>query len=696
MYKLIAQNQISTFSYSTAAVFFAMLGILLMTSWRGRLQGILLVVAVSVMVLWASVAAYLSASGSNPDLLQRLYYFLESVRYLVWYAFLLKLLHPLLSEHGEKNKTIRFFELAVYGLCIFSIVYPFVGNLIRSTDLRFEITMFGYVLMAITGLALIEQLFRNTKMDERWSIKFLCLGVGGIFAYDFFLYSNALLYKNINMELWSTRGAINALVVPLIAVTAARNPKWSLQVFVSRHIVFHTTALLGAGFYLLIMAAGGYYIRDYGGTWGGVAQITFMFGAMVVLFLLMFSGTVRAKIKVFLNKHFYNYKYDYRDEWTRFTKTLSMDRPDRRFRERAIEAVAEIVESPGGMLWLTRDNNSYQLVTHWNFPVSVREKVFNTESLIVFLEKTQWIIDLDEYYDEPEMYDELKLPPWLAELKSAWLIIPLMRMEKVMGFIVLTRPRSARTFNWEDSDLLKAASRQAASYLALLDASEALADARQFEAFNRLSAFVVHDIKNVVAQLSLVVKNAERHIENPEFMKDAVYTVQNAVNRMNKLLGQLKQDDSTKKDSAKSIDMVKLLSNISDLASVKTPAPEVEFARHGINVIADRERLASVLSHLLQNAQEATTSDGWVKIRLDVYGDNAIIDIEDNGCGMDEDFIKERLFKPFDTTKGNAGMGIGVYESREYISSLGGELDVSSVPGKGTLFQVRLPLHNVQ
>lgn len=687
------QNQIGLFSYSTAAIFFAGLCILLLTSWRGRLQGILLVIAVSVTALWAAIAAYLASEGTHPAILQKFYYFLESARYLVWYAFLLKLLQPLLSEQEEKNKTIRFFEIVVYGLCVFAIINPFLGFLIPSPVIHFEITMFGYVFMAITGLALIEQLFRNTKMDERWSIKFLCLGVGGIFAYDFFFYSNALLYKNIDMELWQTRGAINALVVPLIAVTAARNPKWSLEVFVSRQVVFHTTALLGAGFYLLVMAAGGYYIRDFGGTWGGIAQIIFMFGALVVLFLLMFSGAVRARIKVFLNKHFYNYKYDYRDEWLRFTKTLSMDRLDKRFRERAIEAIAEIVESPGGMLWLTPDKNNYNLTAHWNSPVKIKDKVSKTDSIIEFLEKTQWIIDLDEYYSEPEMYDELKLPEWLKEMKSAWLIIPLMRQEIVMGFIVLMRPRSVRTFNWEDSDLLKAASRQAASYLTLLDTTEALVDARQFEAFNRLSAFVVHDIKNVVAQLGLVVKNSEKHISNPEFMKDAVSTVQNSVNRMNKLLAQLKQDDSAKHESAKSVDMVSLLSDIAETASANRPAPTVEFAKHGINVIAESERLAAVLSHLVQNAQEATPDDGWVKIHLDVYDDNVIIDIEDNGCGMDEDFIRERLFRPFDTTKGNAGMGIGVYESKEFISSLGGELDVSSVPGKGSLFQVKIPLH---
>ena len=208
--------------------------------------------------------------------------------------------------------------------------------------------------------------------------------------------------QDIDIDLWNARGFINALVVPLIAISAAKNPKWSPNVFVSRHIMLHTTAILGAGVYLMIMALGGFYIREFSGTWGGVAQIIFFFGAIVLLLLLMFSGSIRAWLKVFLNKHFYNYKYDYRDEWMRFTKTLAKASPEGHFRERAIKAIAEIIDSTGGVLWLKDDFGNFSMVTHWNMPFKIEEIEAPDSSLVRFLEKSQWIIDLDEYCNEPD------------------------------------------------------------------------------------------------------------------------------------------------------------------------------------------------------------------------------------------------------------------------------------------------------
>ncbi|MDH5436275.1 MAG: PEP-CTERM system histidine kinase PrsK, partial [Gammaproteobacteria bacterium] len=598
------QNIFGAIGYASSAIAFAILFILLLTSWRGRLQGMLLVLAVSITVIWAAVSSWLAYSGTGQQILYSIYDFLEVARNTAWFAFILKLLYPVMHTEEEQRLKVRYAVPFIYTGCIIFALLPFVQNSLFSGIIKLDINIFGHITLSIIGLVLIEQLFRNTRTDERWSIKFMCLGIGGLFAYDLFLYSNALLFKTIDIELWETRGFINALVVPLIAVSAARNPLWSLNVFVSRRIMLHTTALLGTGLYLMVMALGGYYIKDFGGSWGGAAQIIFLFGAAVLLFLLMFSGSMRAWLKVFLNKHFYNYKYDYRDEWMRFTKTLSAVRTDNQFRERAIEAMAEIIDSPGGVLWLRNEAGNFKMVTHWNMSDHIDDVEYSNSSFINFLQRTQWIIDLDEYCNDQELYDDLKLPEWLSQLDQAWLIVPLMQLDTLEGFIVLARPRTARNFNWEDSDLLKAASRQAASYLILLDTTENLVDARQFEAFNRLSAYVVHDIKNVTAQLGLVVKNAERHIGNPEFMKDAISTVQNSVNKMNRLLSHLKKENKNAQGDDKAIELVEVLSKVTDNASVRNPRPEIMFEKHGIHIVANRDRFSSVLSHIIQNAQE--------------------------------------------------------------------------------------------
>ena len=259
----------------------------------------------------------------------------------------------------------------------------------------------GRVAMAVMGMILVEQLYRNTPAKQRWGIKYACLGIGGLFAYDFYLYSDAMLFRHVNSEIWAARGIVNALIVPLIAVSAARNPQWSLEISVSRRILFHSAALFGAAIYLLAMAAAGYYLRFFGGSWGTVLQAAFLFGAVILLMGVLFSGTLRSWLKVFISKHFFIYNYDYREEWLRFTRTLSED--GHGLGERTIQAVAELVESPGGALWISRESGNCEPVAHWNMPLASGFEPVNS-SFCQFLENKQWVIDLQEYDSNPEKY----------------------------------------------------------------------------------------------------------------------------------------------------------------------------------------------------------------------------------------------------------------------------------------------------
>jgi len=216
-------------------------------------------------------------------------------------------------------------------------------------------------------------------------------------------------------------------------------------------------------------------------------------------------------------------------------------------------------------------------------------------------------------------------------------------------------------------------------------------DARQFEAFNRLSAYVVHDLKNIVAQLSLIVINAKRHRENPVFVDDAFATVENTVGKMKRMLSQLRQGHMDSRDNSQ-IELNATLADVVKNHSNEHPVPEFISTENDMIIIANIDRFSVVIGHLIQNAQEATPDDGFVRLSACREGDHALLLIKDNGCGMDKLFLRERLFRPFDTTKGNAGMGIGVYESREFIHSLGGQLDVHSEVDEGTTFFIRLKL----
>ncbi len=679
-------SSIATVSYAIAALAFLLLCVLLLTGWRGRAHGVALALACASTVLWSAACAWQADAVAAAPLLPAL---LEIVRNGAWSAFLLMLLGHLKRDDGRllyQLKPLLLLVAVIYGVFLVATILG-ATELAPFDSLGLLPGMMTRVGLAVLGMLLVEQLYRNKPSHERWAIKFACLGIGGMFVFDFYLYSDALLFRRLNGEIWAARGLVNALTVPLIAISAARSSSWSSEIAVSRRLLFHSAALLGSAVYLLLMGSAGYYLRFFGGQWGSVMQLAFLFGASVLLAGILFSGSFRAWLKVFISKHFYSYNYDYREEWLRFTRTLSVDGPG--LGERSIQAVGELVESPGGALWIRRESGCCEVAAHWHIPPPSFSEPGNSP-FCLYLENKQWVIDLQEYADKPELYGNVAIPDALRLFVRGWLIVPLILQGRLFGFVVLLQPRSKISLNWEVIDLLKIAGSQAASYLAQQEAATALMFARQFESFNRMSTFVVHDLKNLVSQLSLLSLNAEKHKHNPEFQQDMLETVSHSVQKMKLLLQKLGRTPAPERPLPLEIDQV--VQQAVALKAAFEPRPSLEIAQPGLTVLADRERLERVLGHLIQNAIEATPKDGQVAIRLSGQDGAVLVEISDTGQGMSADFIHERLFKPFDSTK-SAGMGIGAFESRQYIRELGGQLDVRSQPLAGTTFRVLLPLH---
>lgn len=679
-------------SYAAAAIAFLFLSILLLTSWQGRLYGLLLAVASLTATIWAAVIAGLAYWRYSSPLLVEI---LEILHYGTLTAFLIVVLNPFQPHKTAIDSPhIRPAVIAVGLFYLGCLIYvTFLGQT-SSIDLN-QNTPFSHqfligVMMAIIGMILVEQYYRNAPVEQRWGIKFICLGMGAIFVYDFYLYSDALLFKKINEDIWVARGWVNTLVVPLIAISVARNPKWAVGIAVSRKVLFYSSALFGAAIYLLLMSAAGYYIRYSGGSWGTVFQLIFLFGAVVLLVILLFSGTVRAWLKIFISKHFFSYSYDYREEWLRFTHTLSEQETELRIR--VIRSLAQLVESPAGGLWYRSEQGLHQLIARWNIPDVIHGAVDVDDPFCLFLKQHFWIIDLRQYDSRSQQYAAMVLPDWLPAIPKARWVVPLMLHADLIGFVVLTEPRSEINFNWEVRDLLKVAASQAGSYLAQHEAAQALSTARQFESFNRMSTFIVHDIKNLIAQLSLLMTNAKRHKDNPEFQQDMLETLSLSVNKMKRLLERL--SNVGKEENIKPLLVEEVLQQIVESKLFYEPAPVLEIADKGLLVKADRSRLERVLGHLVQNAIEATARDGQVQVKLLLKSEFVVIKIQDTGHGMSEQFIQEKLFQPFESTK-TAGMGVGVFESREYIAELGGKILVSSTVGLGTVFTVMLPQADV-
>lgn len=418
-------------------------------------------------------------------------------------------------------------------------------------------------------------------------------------------------------------------------------------------------------------------------------QIALMSVALVALVSVLFSGAMRAKLRVYINKNFFSYRYDYREEWLKFTAMLASQNSPQELGVSVIKGIANLVESPSGGLWLMRQGQGgFQQVAAWNTLPSA--EIESTESaMAAFLRSSGWIVDLDEYRRAPQRYRELQLPDWLRDDARCWLLVPLLVGTELTGFVLLGPPRTRMELNWEVRDLLRTVSSQASGYLAQMQATEALLEARKFDAFNRMSAFVVHDLKNIVTQLSLMMKNARRLRDNPEFQEDMLATVENSLEKMRQLMLQLREGN-TPHGSGHGVELEAIARRLAGAALSKGRELHLEI-RAAASTRGHEERVERVIGHVVQNAFDATPEEGEVRLALSVEGSYAQVEVSDTGCGMSEEFVRTRLFKPFQTTK-SSGMGIGAYESFQYLQELGGKIKVHSEVDRGTRITILLPL----
>ena len=320
---------------------------------------------------------------------------------------------------------------------------------------------------------------------------------------------------------------------------------------------------------------------------------------------------------------------------------------------------------------------------------SAPSRLDKSEPVTRFIERTQWVVDAKELRAKPWVYEHLVLPDGLDDGGRWRIFSPLLHLDGVAGLFVFEEPASFFELTFEDRDLLKTVGRHVATYLSQQEADRKLAESRQFDAYHRLTAFVMHDMKNSIAQLKLVVENSKEHRRNPDFVDDALDTVSNTVARMTRLLEQLR--GSPAPSAWERVDLNAAARDAAARCADRAPVPQVE---HGAAVMlrGDRERLTSVIEHVIRNAQEATPPSGTVSVRVEVEGQEARLWVIDTGQGMSASFVRERLFAPFDSTKGAKGMGIGAYQVREYVQALAGRVEVRSVPGAGTQFAIVLPV----
>ena len=657
-------------SHAAAAIAYAVLALALLRGGDRGAPAVLFRIALGATALWsAAVAGQGALHPSAPTLL-------EAMRDLAWLAFVAALIE---RSADSKLRSTRFLWIGVAGLILARIV----ADLTLSGHIALGVSLIG----EIAFLVLIHNLYGLAAPSSRWGLRLIAIALAAMIAYAFNLYTWGWLNGHLPYDLIAARGTVMLLILPLFALASRRNRSWQLRL--SRAAAFQTLSLGMIGGYLVVMTIVARALAMIGGEAARFAQIALVVTMALGAVLAASSGRVRGNVRVTVLKHFFQHRYDYRTEWLRLIATLGRGGPEAMpLPERVIEAIADIVDSPAGVL-LTRDGDGpLRAIARWNWAGDM-PVIENVQPLVDYLEANGRILDIPALRQgrESRAGEAAAAPSALVQDRRGWLAVPLLLETRLVGLVLVEPARAARSLDWEDFDLLRIAGRQAASHLAERQLVDALSEARRFEEFNRRFAFILHDVKNLVSQLALLARNAERHADNPEFRADMIATLNNSTTKMRELLARISQDHRSAVGEAEAIELRPLLERI---AAARSETHPVSVEGPFVEALADAAGLEQAIAHLVDNAIEASPAAEPVRITLAAANDRATVTIADRGQGMDDAFVRDRLFKPFSSTK-PAGFGIGAYEARALATTMGGRLEVASRRGEGSIFTITLP-----
>jgi putative PEP-CTERM system histidine kinase len=673
--------------HATVGFFYAALAIWVFQQYgRGNRQRMFLITALAVTAGWGLTVFVVGPMDYMSSVA-------ETVRNLGWLGFLYALHRS--SEGIEQPRTTTMTYFALMFVLILQPVmdyaalavaaYGGTGGAIAALAQSAQLLR---MIFAIGAVVLVHNLYSGSAPEARWGVRLPMAALAAMWMYDLNLYTIAYLTETHAIELIAMRGPVMAMLAPVFIMASQRNSNWGIKL--SRSVTFRSVSLVAIGIYLFAMVLLTTALNFVGGAYIKLAQITLIFGMSSAALIYLPSGKFRAWLNVIIAKNFFQHRYDYRSEWMRFADTIGFPSADAApFHERVVKSVADIFECPAGILLTRDDNDRLVMQARWNWPTADVPTFAGNSHTIPFFESTGHIVLMDAVRDATdERCDPRAVPQWLFDEARAWAVVPLVHFGKLTAIAILARPPIIRDLDWEDLDMMRVVGRQLASYLAEATSHQALAENRQFEQFNRRFAFVMHDIKNLVSQLSILSRNAEKHASNPEFQVDMVETLKSSVDKMNDLLKRLSQHSQTRNAHIEPLDVEKTVLTVTHGKRLIYPI-ETDLMP-GMLVNADAGRIETILNHLVQNAIEATNDGSPVRISASRQGSEIAIRVSDNGCGMTEAFVANQLFKPFESTKEN-GFGIGAYEARALAQSIGGNLRVDSRVGKGTRMTLLLP-----
>lgn len=540
----------------------------------------------------------------------------------------------------------------------------------------------GILACLVFTLVNFEVTLVNASPEALWQIKLDIIGLGTIVTVLAFYFSQALLYRTLNMNYISLRS-----IMVIVAVAMISYSKWyrrgRVQIQVSRQVAFKSFVLFAVGLYLIMLGLLGEGMSYLGGAFTHFMTISFAFLAGVALLILLLSERFRREVKVVLHKNFYQNKHDYRAQWLRFTEQLSTSTSGEELLQRILFAYCDIFGMGGATLFLYEEEEKGYCAKAAYEMDPIYDVISLDNMLVGVMKKKGWVINVKDC--DQAVKGEYS---HFLETNSISFIIPLFNGERLEGFITLGRIiKEDEVYIYEDYDLMKTIARQASQAILHHRFSEQVAQALEMEAINNVATFVVHDLKNLVATLSLIIDNANKYMPNPDFQKDMLTSLGNTAEKMGALIGRLKNLGEKNLYDVHSVDLLDLVTKTASMVA----AGRIVVSGKAEKIIADGDEIQKVVMNLFVNAVEASDHERPIQAEVGNKSGESFIRVTDEGCGMSDDYIRTKLFKPFKSTK-KQGLGIGLYQCRKIIEGHGGRIEVSSKEGNGSVFTVWFPL----
>ncbi len=542
----------------------------------------------------------------------------------------------------------------------------------------FYILMFIYLVAALIQLELTLAL---TTWTSRWKIKFELLGAGAFLSVLTIYYSQSFLFRTINMHLVPARSMF--LIVAVVMMAYSRLKRGSgVKVYVSQQMARKSAVLFAVGIYFIGFGLAGEGMKYFGDGFQRTLVLSAIFMAGLGLLVILLSETVKRKATVFIHKNFYQNKYDYRTQWHQFTDRLSASQTSADLLRSIVSEFCDTFGMGTGALFiLNQERDTYQQMIGVAMDADAISFGVNDPAITSLAGSTN-IVDLR---DDVTTAETCQNCAFFRE-KDACFIIPLYMNEGVDGFILLGKPfNTNEIYGCEDFDLMRTIAKQASSALLNLRLSDQLACSRELAAIGKVSTFVMHDLKNLVTAVSLLLENAQEHITSPAFQNDLLMSLGNTVIKMKTIISRLKNLPEKNSLQLTPVDLLQMAHDTAALVNGRT------LQVTGTSVIAevDREELQKVALNLMLNAVEAT--DGRAPVTVEVGEEETpFFRVKDEGCGIPAAFIQHILFTPFNSTK-KTGLGIGLYQSKQIVEAHGGTIEVVSTIDKGSEFTVWLP-----